>query len=70
MNERYIGVVCSKKERKVYCLEGSGDYNKNFKGKGGDIVYIPSSCLGELILRNFKINEWDIETVLKLEVKR
>lgn len=64
-----IGIVCSIKEKKICCIEGSYYYNRNLQElKNLDIIYILSYCLNRLIAKNTKIDEWKLEDVTELEI--
>lgn len=63
-----IGIICSLKEKKVYCIEGSYYHKEYLKNKKLDIIYIPSHLLSRLITKNPKVNEWRLEDITKLEI--
>ncbi len=67
MLENYVGVVCSKSRKEIYCLEGSYEYKKKFQDKDFDVIYISFFYLRNLISKEPNISKWNIYDILKLK---
>ena len=70
--EKLVGVVCSKSENKVYCIEGSYFYKHALKARDkedNDIIYISNERFNSLIQNCIHVDDWKLENVLKYEVK-